>query len=406
MKTFFINNEVEFTYDNLLWDINRSENYYPQYISEDIYSFFVNLLLAIIHNKPLSLIDSDVNLVELDNLDVKLINISEPVYKNPLNSILDIIKKVENSKAEITLFTSGTTGQPKRVVHSVQSLIRNVRKSREYENHIWAYAYNPTHMAGLQVFFQAFMNMNKIVNVFTKSRNEVLYNIDRFSVTHISGTPTFYRLLLPFEKSYNSVQRVTLGGEKSDMRLYNSLKQVFPESKINNIYASTEAGSLFSSQGEFFKIPTEIQGRIRVVDNELYIHKSLLGKSDSFIFNGEDYYRTGDLIEWENKENGLFRFKGRTNELINIGGYKVNPGEIEGVISQLQEINQVVVYGKSNSVLGNILCADIVLNQHYTLTELSIRDHLKGFLQDFKIPRRIRFVDTIELTRTGKLKRV
>lgn len=405
MKTFLVENGIDYTYDNLLSDINQTNSYYPQYKSDDLYNFFLNLILALVYSKPLILIDSDVNVVEIDNLDYNLMNLSEPLTEKTFNSIGEIINKVENSNSEITLFTSGTTGQPKKVIHTVQTLIRNVRKSNDYLKHIWAFAYNPTHMAGLQVFFQAFLNSNVIINVFNKGREEVYAYIDSYKVTHISGTPTFYRLLLPFEKTCNSIIRVTLGGEKSDSKLYKALEQIFPEAKMNNIYASTEAGSLFSAKGEFFQIPSSIQDKISVIDNELYVHKSLLGKSDSFIFN-DDYYRTGDLIEWENKKKGLFRFKGRANELINIGGYKVNPSEVESVISQLPDIIHTIVYGKSNSVLGNILCADIKLKGDSDITELSIRNYLKGFLQDFKIPRRIKFVDTIELTRTGKIKRV
>ena len=75
---------------------------------------------------------------------------------------------------------------------------------------VWAYAYNPTHMGGLQVFFQAFENQNTLVNVFNMQRYEVYEKMAGHRITHISATPTFYRLLLPFEQSYLSVQKVTL----------------------------------------------------------------------------------------------------------------------------------------------------------------------------------------------------
>ena len=71
------------------------------------------------------------------------------------------------------MFTSGTTGQPKKVVHSIQTLTRSVRRGEKYNNQIWAYAYNPTHMAGLQVFFQAFENLNTLINVFNRTRSEI-----------------------------------------------------------------------------------------------------------------------------------------------------------------------------------------------------------------------------------------
>ncbi len=284
------------------------------------------------------------------------------------------------------------------------TLTRAVRLGEKYSGQIWAYAYNPTHMAGLQVFFQAFENQNTLVNVFGKTREVVYQQIADKQISHISATPTFYRLFLPYEKSYDSVIRVTLGGEKSDPHLYDAIRQIFPQAKINNVYASTEAGSLFAAKGDCFQIPDAIRDKFKVVDDELLIHKSLLGSSESFKFT-DDFYHSGDLIEWVDKESGLFRFKSRKNELINVGGYKVNPGEVEDAIMAMEGVRQALVYGKANSILGNVLCADVQLEKGFTLTELDIKKQLALQLQDFKIPRRIKFVEEMSLTRTGKLKR-
>ena len=132
------------------------------------------------------------------------------------------------------------------------------------------------------MFFQAFMNQNFLVNVFNKSRAEVYELIENESVTHVSATPTFYRLLLPFEKAYQTVLRVTLGGEKSDKKLYDSIEKIFPNAKINNVYASTEAGTLFAAKGDCFQIPVAICDKFLIQEEELLIHKSLLGQSESF----------------------------------------------------------------------------------------------------------------------------
>ena len=125
----------------------------------------------------------------------------------------------------------------------------------------------------------------------------------------------------------------------------------------------------------------------------------------SFKFT-DDYYHSGDLIEWVDEAQGLFRFKSRKNELINVGGYKVNPGEVEVAIQDIEGVRQAMVYGKANSILGNVLCADVVLEPGFTMTELDIKKVLGSQLQDFKVPRRIKFVEEISLTRTGKMKRV
>lgn len=401
---FLYNGEQSYSYADLLKAVCM-DDYVPLLKTHDLFKYFSNLIKALVNNKPLVLLDSDLSLSELGGINEEKINIIEKLRTQKFSSMDEVVKALQQSASEITIFTSGTTGQPKKVIHSVQGLTRSVRCAERYQWQVWAYAYNPTHMAGLQVFFQAFENQNTLVNVFGLARNEVYSLIEKYSVTHISATPTFYRLLLPFEKEYSSVQRITFGGEKSDRHLFDVIHDIFPLAKINNIYASTEAGSLFAAKGDCFQIPVSIRDKFMVVDDELLIHRSLLGRSESFSFDG-DYYHSNDLIEWVDQQEGIFRFKSRKNELINVGGYKVNPGEVEVVINAIDGIRQSLVYGKSNSVLGNVLCADIQLEEGVLLKELDIRCQLKNKLQDFKIPRRIKFVESFALTRTGKLKRL
>ena len=379
---FLYNGEQSYSYADLLKAVCM-DDYVPLLKTHDLFKYFSNLIKALVNNKPLVLLDSDLSLSELGGINEEKINVIEKLRTQKFSSMDEVVK----------------------VIHSVQGLTRSVRCAERYQWQVWAYAYNPTHMAGLQVFFQAFENQNTLVNVFGLARNEVYSLIEKYSVTHISATPTFYRLLLPFEKEYSSVQRITFGGEKSDRHLFVVIHDIFPLAKINNIYASTEAGSLFAAKGDCFQIPVSIRDKFMVVDDELLIHRSLLGRSESFSFDG-DYYHSNDLIEWVDQQEGIFRFKSRKNELINVGGYKVNPGEVEVVINAIDGIRQSLVYGKSNSVLGNVLCADIQLEEGVLLKELDIRCQLKNKLQDFKIPRRIKFVESFALTRTGKLKRL
>jgi len=402
---FLYDEEHSYSYEDLLAELNKSIEYYPLYKTKDLFCYFVNLVKALAANQPLILLDSDINASEIDGLYESKINVAVPIQPLTFASMDEVVNVVQKSTSEIAIFTSGTTGQPKKVVHSISTLARSVRVGEKYQGQVWAYAYNPTHMAGLQVFFQAFVNLNTLVNVFNKTRVYVYEEIAAKQITHISATPTFYRLLLPFEKAYPSVVRVTLGGEKSDQHLYDSIVRIFPNAKINNVYASTEAGSLFAAKGDCFLIPESIRDKFKVEDDELLIHKSLLGSSESFQFTG-DYYHSGDLIEWVDKEAGLFKFKSRKNELINVGGYKVNPGEVENVILAIDGVQNAFVYGKANSILGNVLCADVQLESGVELTELEIKKTLSSQLQDFKIPRRIKFVEEIALTRTGKLKRL
>lgn len=395
---FLIDKNEFYSYEELLNEINNSTNYYPYLQTESLYDFWINFIKAIAAGKEITLIDSDITDIIQKEKSKKNVKISLH-----FNCLSELINACFNSHSLITIFTSGTTGQPRKIDHNIKNLARSVRTGEKYANQIWGFAYNPTHMAGIQVFLQAFANLNPLINIFNQPREGIYKVIEEYGITHISATPTFYRLLMPFEKEFTNVQRITFGGEKSDENLYENIRRIFPNAKINNIYASTEAGFLFVSKGENFIIPENIRDKIKIIDNELLVHYSLLGSSDNLKLDNE-YYHTGDLIEWVNYEKGEFKFKSRKNELINIGGYKVNPNEVEEALEKMTEIKQAIVYGKKNSVLGNVLCADIVLNK--PITEIDIRNNLSKILQDFKIPRRIRFIDEIELTRTGKIKRI
>lgn len=405
MSDFLNDNGLEYSYDDLLKYINHTEGYFQAYQTNSLFKYFSNLILGLVNNKPLILIDSDLKSNELKDINEGIINKIEKISSIKIPDLDKLIDLILNSKSEISIFTSGTTGQPKKIVHSIQNLTRTIRKSNKYNDIVWAFAYNPTHMAGLQVFFQAIVNKNKLINVFNYQRRTIFEQIDKYNISHISATPTFYRLLLPVEKSFNSVQRITFGGEKSDNNLYDSIKKIFPNAKINNIYASTEAASLFAAKGEYFQIPIENKDNFKVIENELLIHHSLLGKSESLIIeNG--FYHSGDLIEWIDENKGLFKFKSRKNELINVGGYKVNPEEIENELLSIRGVQNALVYGKPNSVLGNVLCADIKLEIKNSISEIEIKKYLSDKIQDFKIPRRIKFIDEFDLTRTGKIKRL
>jgi acyl-coenzyme A synthetase/AMP-(fatty) acid ligase len=269
-------------------------------------------------------------------------------------------------------------------------------------SNVWGFAYNATHMAGVQVFLQAIMNGNHLVQLFKIPKVDIYNSIDTYRVTNVSATPTYLRLLLPKNTVHPTVSRVTSGGEKFDSELSSALKLVFPNALFRNIYASTEAGSLFTSEGNSFKIPTEWRDLVKIENNELVIHKSLLG--DEEIANGE-WYRTGDIVQFIDTERMLFEFVSRKNEMINIGGYKVNPIEVEEELRAIDGIELARVFSKKSTIIGNILCCEITTSQDY-VDETYVRMQLSNKLQDYKIPRLVKITDTIRTGRTGKTSRI
>lgn len=400
---FLIDRNVSLSFDEILQHINSSDSYTDCYIYPDLKSFFLNWIFALVNEQNIALMDSDLSEKEIitNNLVVnQLIKVDNP---KRIISVEELVNSIRYSDSEITLFTSGTTGFTRKFTHPLKNLIRKINVSEERKNDVWGFAFNPTHVAGVQVFFQAILNQNLLVNVFMESKDFIINAINEYKITNLSSTPTFYRLLLPLSESFDSVKKITIGGEKSDNYLISQVEKYFANARINNVYGSTETGPLFSSQNDEFVVQEKHIGFVKVVEDELYIHKSLFGKTSQLNLI-DDFYATGDLIEWIDDEQRRFRFTSRKNELINVGGYKVNPYEVEEELTQHPKIRNVRVFGKQNAVLGNVICCEIEVLPDSDLKEEDVRFYLNGKIQNFKIPRKISFVEKIELTRTGKKK--
>lgn len=409
-KIFLINGDQEYTYRTLLEDLNSKE-YSEPYIyiqNNDPYRIFLSIIHSIICDSPIEIIDGDFSKLELENMGINFnsLSISEKISHHlSLDSFDNLINLIQqNKKWKLSLYTSGTTGRPKKISHDFKKLTRNVKINTNFKNDIWAFAYNPTHMAGIQVFFQGLMNQNTFVYTFGIQQKKLPELIEKHKITNISATSTFYRNTLLYFNNYQfeSVKVVTFGGEKYDPHLENKIKYIFPNTKIRNIYASTEAGTLFIAKGNIFQIPDAIFDYVKINDdNELLIHQSLIGSSSSLLLEN-DWYKTGDIVDKLNTNH--FIFKSRKSELINIGGYKVNPTEIENILVEIPGVIDLIIKPKKNSVTGQILAADVVREKFTNELELkkTIKKYASEHLQSWKVPRIIKFVESIPLTRTGK----
>ena len=393
-RTFIGDGKDGLSYADLLGFANGAKSARRVIADENPPSFFPEFVLSLACGADVALPDA-ANIGDFPQADL-------PVRKPRFDSLEALANAVRNSRSKIDVFTSGTTGKPRKISHTVQSLSRSVRVSDAHSDDVWGFAYHPSHIAGLQVFFQAFFNGNEIVNLFGRQKREIFALVVRRKISHISATPTFYRLLLPEPNVYGSVRRLTLGGEKSTGGLLEKLGAVFPNAKINNIYAATEFGTLLVSDGEYFSIPQSAAELVRIDSGVLCVHKSLLGGGEVPV-DGQ-WYKTRDMVEFA--PDGLrFKFAARQSDFINVGGYKVNPSRVEDALRGFGGVVDVRVYGRKNSVLGNILCADLKTEDGAEADIAEIRKFLSESLGQYEIPRKIAFVSEIESTRTGKIKR-
>lgn len=395
-----------FPQSELVAELNAATSYAPCCQPRDTAEALRAVALAIMHEHELVLFDSSFSAEEIRALGYSPAQLAE---RRPLGTraqvTMDSLAQLARggSRARIGLFTSGSTGLPRMVWQSIANLARGVRVNTRHEAAVWALAYNPTHIAGLQVFLQALANRCPIVDVFELDRTHVLAALRRYEVTHVSATPSFFRLLFPMKEPLTGVRSVALGGESSDEGLLQRLRHQFPAARFHNIYASTEAGTLLSAEGDVFAIRAELADRVRVVSGRIHVHRSLLGD-----FAGQqsaEWYDTGDLVELTSADPLRFRIIARERDWINVGGNKVNPREVEVVIEGHPAVARARVFSRENSVVGQLLCVEVVLRSGATATELQVREYAGARLQPFKVPRMVRFVAELAATRTGKLSR-
>ncbi len=189
------------TYQQLIDFVANEGEVCLNYFGCDNSLLFANFIKALVNNLDYTFVDVDFSKNELNSLfESGYIKVVKNTEKLNILDFHDLIKLVLESKSNITLFTSGTTGIPKKVRHSVNSLTRMVRYGEKHSSDIWGFCYNPTHMAGIQVFFQAFLNINPMIYIYGADNNEIYGRISEFKVSHISATPTFYRLFTSINK--------------------------------------------------------------------------------------------------------------------------------------------------------------------------------------------------------------
>ncbi len=334
------------------------------------------------------------------------------------------IRRRAGESTEWILLTSGTTGTPKLVVHSLDSLGGALpTQAASGSQSIWSTFYDIRRYGGLQIYLRAVLSGSPLVlSSAGEPPLEFLTRAATAGVTHISGTPSHWRrALMSGETSILAPQYVRLSGEVADQALLDNLRAAYPQARIAHAFASTEAGVAFDVDDGLAGFPQQFidaaRGGIemKAVDGTLRIRSGrnavrYLGGAAKILAGDDGFVDTGDMVELI---DGRYYFRGRMGGVINVGGLKVYPEEVESVLNADPRVRMSLVRSRRNPITGAVVVADVVLADPAGPAESQAPDIVKSDLLNacrrtlaaHKVPAILRFVPALEFTAAGKLVR-
>src|SRR3984957_6501098 len=323
---------------------------------------------------------------------------------------------------EWLMLTSGTSGVPKIVGHTLEGLTGAIVADGPARGAppVWATFYDIRRYGGLQIFLRAILSGGSMV--LSEPGEALADHVARLNaggVTHISGTPSHWRkLLMSGSVAGFSPRYVRLSGEIADQAVLDGLARAFPEASIGHAYASTEAGVGFAVTDGLEGFPASIMGEnrdgvaMKVEDGSLRIRSTrtahaYIGRNAAALADADGFVDTGDMVE---RRGDRYYFVGRRGGIINIGGLKVHPEEIEAVINRHPQVRMSRAKSRKSPITGSILVPDVILADGGGIgSRGAIREKIlaecRAQLPPHKVPAMIKFVGAIDITAAGKLAR-
>jgi acyl-coenzyme A synthetase/AMP-(fatty) acid ligase len=326
----------------------------------------------------------------------------------------------QSHDTEWILLTSGTSGAPKLVRHTLASLTSAfTAQAAPAGPLVWGTFYDIRRYGGLQIFLRALFHGSLVLASAAESTADFLARAAAAGVTHISGTPSHWRrALMSGATARISPRYVRLSGEIADQAILDSLRSAFPEATVAHAFASTEAGVGFEVRDGRAGFPASLVGApgaidIDVAGGTLRLRSAgnatdYLGAQAPALKDSDGFVDTGDRVELR---DGRYDFIGRSGGVINVGGLKVYPEEVESVINAHPGVRMSLVKARRSPITGAVVTAEVVLlegaagAQAEEVVKGEILQACRRSLAAHKVPMTIRIVPALEVSESGKLVR-
>jgi acyl-CoA synthetase (AMP-forming)/AMP-acid ligase II len=308
---------------------------------------------------------------------------------------------VEAGQAGLVLLSSGSTGTPKAMLLSLDRLLERHRVRTQFTPMVTAAFLLFDHIGGFNTLTHCLLTGGTLVRLSSRDAGEVCRSIERHRIELLPATPTFLNMLLisgaHARADLSSLRLVTYGTEVMPPSTLRALAAALPHVTFKQTYGLSEVGILATkskaNDSVWMKLGADSQ--VKVVDGVLWVKSdtAMLGYLNApSPFDADGWLCTGDVVD---VDGDYIRINGRREEIINVGGLKVFPAEVEDELLRAPHVTDAVVWGKRSAVTGFIVAASIATPAGVDpgVAKQEILEHCRRHLDDFKVPRFVEFVD-------------
>jgi acyl-coenzyme A synthetase/AMP-(fatty) acid ligase len=300
----------------------------------------------------------------------------------------------------LILFSSGSTGQSKAAVHDFVPLLEKFKTPRQAKRTIVFLLFD--HIGGVNTLLHTLSNAGCVITLRERSPDAVAAAVALHKAQILPTSPTFINLLLLSDAlgrhDISSLELITYGTEVMPETTLRRLHTALPNVRLQQTYGLSELGILRSKSRSADSLWVKVGGEgfeTRIIDGMLEIkaRSAMLGYLNApSPFTADGWFKTGDRVEVDGE---YLRILGRNSEIINVGGEKVYPAEVESVLRLMDGVIDVAVSGEANALTGNIVLARVRLSTTETLPEF--RTRMRSFCRDklppFKTPQKVVLTD-------------
>jgi acyl-coenzyme A synthetase/AMP-(fatty) acid ligase len=329
------------------------------------------------------------------------------VMRHPLNVGLK-----EQGSPGLILFSSGSTGEPKAALHNLDFLLAKYQIQRHSQRIIAFLLFD--HIGGFNTLLYTLSNHGCVIALTARDPVSVCSAIERHGVEVLPTSPTFLNLFLisgawrDFDLS--SLKLITYGTESMPEATLRKLNQIFPQVRFAQTYGLSELGILRSKSRASDSLWVKVGGEdyeTRVVDGVLHIRarNSMVGYLNApSPFDDDGWFNTQDEVEVDGE---WLRFKGRNSDIINVGGEKVYPADVESVILEADNVIDAAVSKEPHPITGNIVVATVAVRRPEPARQLAqrIQAHCFERLARYKVPVKIYVTESSRVTERFKKQR-